>query len=186
MSTGATVSITTLLSAVEASGVCFIRCFIWSGWGSLSTLISSIQSPKEIGARSHLLLRGDKSLASRVRQLLRTMWGGAEDRSSRRRTYAGLGVGVLLSLMFLLALVCQYSSPILKHKSLAYHGLKFLKVMCFQCVGKSIIQTIEETLLLLLLGVRIIWSVAGKLCEMSDILIHHHGSLLQILKFLLL
>jgi hypothetical protein len=46
MSTGETVSITTVLSAVEASGVCFIRCCIWSGWGSLSTLISSIQSLK--------------------------------------------------------------------------------------------------------------------------------------------
>jgi hypothetical protein len=74
--------------------------------GSLSTLISSIRSPKEIDARNHLLLRGDKSLASQVRHLLRTLWGGAKDRSSRCRTYARLGVGVLLSLTLLLALVC--------------------------------------------------------------------------------
>jgi hypothetical protein len=58
--------------------------------------------------------------------------------------------------------------------------------MCFQCIGKSIIQTVEETLLLLLIGVHVIWSVAGKLHETSDILIHHHGSLLHILEFLLL
>jgi hypothetical protein len=30
------------------------------------------------------------------------------------------------------------------------------------------------------------WSAAGKLCEMSDILAHHHISLLQILELLLL
>jgi hypothetical protein len=39
MSVGAMVSIMTLLSTVEASGVHFIRCCILSGWGSLSTLI---------------------------------------------------------------------------------------------------------------------------------------------------
>jgi hypothetical protein len=35
MSTGAIVTITTLLSAVEASGVCCIQCSIWGGWGVL-------------------------------------------------------------------------------------------------------------------------------------------------------
>jgi hypothetical protein len=40
--------------------------------------------------------------------------------------------------------------------------------------------------LLLLVGVHVIWSVARKLCEMSDILAHRHRSFLQILKFLLL
>jgi hypothetical protein len=49
----------------------------------------------------------------------------------------------------------------------------------------STIQSAEETLLLLHVGVHIIGSVAGKLCETSDILAHHHGSLLQILKLLL-
>jgi hypothetical protein len=38
--------------------------------------------------------------------------------------------------------------------------------------------------LLLLIGVHIIGSIAGKLREMSDILAHHHGSLLQILELL--
>jgi hypothetical protein len=40
--------------------------------------------------------------------------------------------------------------------------------------------------LLLLIGIHIIGSVAGKLRETSDILAHHYGYLLQILKLLLL
>jgi hypothetical protein len=96
----------TLLSTVEASGVCFIRCCIWSGWGSMSTLIPSVWSLKKIGAWNHQLLRGNKSLASRSRHQLRALWNGAEDRSSRRRIDidVGPGVGVLLDLMLLLAL----------------------------------------------------------------------------------
>jgi hypothetical protein len=87
--------------------------------------------------------------------------------------------------MLLLALARQYSSPILEHKSLVYHGLKILEVTCFQSIGKSIIQAIEETLLLLLIGVHIIQSIAGKLRETSGILTHCHGSLLQIMELLL-
>jgi hypothetical protein len=45
---------------------------------------------------------------------------------------------------------------------------------------------VEETLLLLLVGIHVIWSVAGKLRETGDVLVHHHGSLLQILELLLL
>jgi hypothetical protein len=63
--------------------------------------------------------------------------------------------------------------------------LEILKVSGFQSIGKSIIQSVEETLLLLLIGVHIIGSIAGKLCEMSDILAHCHGSFLQILELLL-
>jgi hypothetical protein len=81
--TGAMISIMTLLSIVEASGVRFISCCILSGWGSLNTLIPSVKSLKEVGAQNHLLLRGDKSLASRLRHLLRTLWDGAEDRFSK-------------------------------------------------------------------------------------------------------
>jgi hypothetical protein len=40
--------------------------------------------------------------------------------------------------------------------------------------------------LLLLVGIHVVWSVLGKLREMSDILAHYHGSLLQILELLLL
>jgi hypothetical protein len=96
----------TLLSMVEAIGVCFIRCCIWSGWGSLSTLISSIWSLKKIGVRNHLLLRGNKSLVSRSRHPLRALWNRVEDRSSRQRIDidAGPRVGVRLGLMLLLVL----------------------------------------------------------------------------------
>jgi hypothetical protein len=106
MSAGATVSIMTLLSTVEASGVFFIRGCIWSGWGPLSTLIPSVWSLKKIRAWNHLLLRGNKSLASRSRHWLRAQWNGAEDRSNRRRIDidAGPEVGVLLGLTLLLAL----------------------------------------------------------------------------------
>jgi hypothetical protein len=96
----------TLLSTVEASGVCFIRCCIWTGWGSLSTLIQSVWSLKKIRVRNHLLLRGNKFLASRSRHRLRALWNGVEDRSSRQRidNVAGPGVGVWLGLMLLLAI----------------------------------------------------------------------------------
>jgi hypothetical protein len=96
----------TLLSIVEANGVRFIRCCIWSGWGSLSTLIPSVWSLKEIRARNHLLLRGNKSLASRPRHRVRALWNRAEERSSRQRTDVDTrhGVGVLLGLALLLVL----------------------------------------------------------------------------------
>jgi hypothetical protein len=67
----------------------------------------------------------------------------------------GLGVGVLLSLTLMLVLAWQYSSPILKHKSLVYHGLKVLEVSSFQSIGESIIQSIEEILLLLLIDIHV-------------------------------
>jgi hypothetical protein len=98
----------------------------------------------------------------------------------------GSGVGVLLGLRLLLVLVCQYSSPVLEHKSLVYQGLKVLKVTCFQRICKSIVQSIKKTLLLLLVGAHVVGSVAGKLCEMSQILAQRHESLFQILELLLL
>jgi hypothetical protein len=49
------------------------------------------------------------------------------------------------------------------------------------------IPTVSTILtLLLLVGIHIIGSIARKLHEMSDILSHHHGSLLQILELLFL
>jgi hypothetical protein len=126
-------------------------------------------------------------LFGRLRHQLKTLSDGAEDRSSRRGidVDAGPGVGALLTLAFLLALAWQYYSPIFEHKSLVYHGLEILEATCFQSIGKSIIQPVEETPLLLLNGIHIIGSVAGKLCEIGDILTHCHRSLLQILELLL-
>jgi hypothetical protein len=106
MSTGAMISIMTLLSTVEASGVRFIRCCIQSGWGSLSTLIPSVQSLKDVRAWNHPALWGDKSLSSRLRHRLKTLSDGAEDGSSMRRidVHAVPGVGALLGLTLLLVL----------------------------------------------------------------------------------
>jgi hypothetical protein len=105
-STGVMISIMILLSTVEASGVHFIRCWIRSGWGSLSTLIPSVRSLKEVRAWNHLALWGDKSLSSRLRHRLKTLWDGVEDRSSRQRIDidAGPRVGDLLGLTLLHAL----------------------------------------------------------------------------------
>jgi hypothetical protein len=64
--------------------------------------------------------------------------------------------------------------------------LKILEVSGFQSISKSIIQSVVETLLLLLVGIHTIGSIARKLCEMGDVLTHRHGSLLQILELLLL
>jgi hypothetical protein len=64
--------------------------------------------------------------------------------------------------------------------------VKVLKVTCFQSIGKSIVQSIKETLLFLLVSIHIIGNVAGMLHETSDILAYCHGSLLQILELLLL
>jgi hypothetical protein len=65
-----------------------------------------VWSLKNIGARNHLLLRGNKSLSSRLRHWLKTLSDGAEDRSGRRRidVDAGPRVGALLGLTLLLAL----------------------------------------------------------------------------------
>jgi hypothetical protein len=83
-------------------------------------------------------------------------------------------VPALLTLVFLLVLPHQYSSSILEHKGLVYHSLEILKVTCFQRIGKSIIQFVKETLLLLFVVIHVIGSVAGKIREMSDILTDCH------------
>jgi hypothetical protein len=116
---------------------------------------------------------------------LNTLLHRVEGQCSRRRSDTKTRVAALLTLAFLLTLALQYSSPILEHEALVYHGLKNFEVTCFQSIDKSIIQSVKETILLLFVGIHIIGSVAGKLHETSDILAHRHGSLLQILEFLL-
>jgi hypothetical protein len=75
---------------------------------------------------------------------------------------------------------------IFQDKSLVYHSLKVLKFTSFQGVSKSVIQTIEKTILLLFIVVHVVRSIAGLLCEATDILTHSHSSLLYIFKFLFL
>jgi hypothetical protein len=63
--------------------------------------------------------------------------------------------------------------------------LEVLKVSSLQSIGKPIIQAIQETLLFLLICVDLMWGVARQLSELSDVLVHRHGPLFQILKLLL-
>jgi hypothetical protein len=74
---------------------------------------------------------------------------------------------------------------VLQHKSLVHHSIEVLKVTDHS-IGQSIIETIQEILLLFLISVHLIGSIAKHLGKLGDILIHRHGSLLQILEFLLL
>jgi hypothetical protein len=74
---------------------------------------------------------------------------------------------------------------VLQHKSLVHHPLEILKVPGLQSVGQSIIQTIQEALLLLLISVDLMGSIMRQVGELGDILIHRHGSLVQILELLL-
>jgi hypothetical protein len=59
-----------------------------------------------------------------------------------------------------LALALHHSSTIRHHKSLVHHPLEILKVSGLQSVGQSIIQTILEAILLLLISVDFMGSIA--------------------------
>jgi hypothetical protein len=85
-----------------------------------------------------------------------------------------------------LTLALYHASAVLQHKSLVHHPLKVLKVLSLQSIGQSIIQAIQEIFLLLLINVDLMRGIAGQLSEFSDILIHRHGPLFQILKLFLL
>jgi hypothetical protein len=76
-------------------------------WGPLSTLILSVWSLKEVGVSNHLPLWGNKSLCNSLRHRLKTLSDGAKDRFNKLRIDidAGPGVGALLTLVLLLALV---------------------------------------------------------------------------------
>jgi hypothetical protein len=89
-------------------------------------------------------------------------------------------------LMQQLTLALHHTSAILQHKSLVHHPLEVLKVSSLQSIGQSIIQAIKETFLLLLISVDLMRGIAGQLSELSDVLVHRHGPLFQILKLFLL
>jgi hypothetical protein len=89
-------------------------------------------------------------------------------------------------LMHQLTFALHDASMVLQHKSLVHHPLEVLKVSRLQSIGQSIIQAIQETFLLLLISVDLMRGIAGQLSELSDVLIHRHGLLFQILKLFLL
>jgi hypothetical protein len=85
-----------------------------------------------------------------------------------------------------LMFVLHHSSVILQHKGLIHHPLEVLKVSSLQSICHPIIQTIQETLLFLIISVDFMQDVARQLYELGDVLLHRHGPLFQILKLLLL
>jgi hypothetical protein len=62
-------------------------------------------------------------------------------------------------LMHQLTLALHDTSAILQYKSLVHHPLEILKIMGLQSIGQSIIQSIQETLLLLLISVDFMRSI---------------------------
>jgi hypothetical protein len=85
-----------------------------------------------------------------------------------------------------LMLALHHASTVLQHKSLVHHPLEVLKVSSLQSIGQSIIQAIQEIFLLLFISVNLMQGIVGQLSELSDVLIHGHGPLFQILKPFLL
>jgi hypothetical protein len=61
-----------------------------------------------------------------------------------------------------------------------------LKVPGLQSIEQSIIQTVQETFLVLFISVDFMRGISRQLSELGEILIHRHGPLFQILKLLLL
>jgi hypothetical protein len=62
-------------------------------------------------------------------------------------------------LMHQLTLVLHQTSMILQDKSFVHHPLEVLKVLDLQSLGQSIIHTIQEAFLLLLISVHLIGSI---------------------------
>jgi hypothetical protein len=59
-----------------------------------------------------------------------------------------------------LTLVLYHTSMVLQHKSLIHHPLEVLKIPGLQSLGQSIIQAIQETLMLLLISIHFMRIVA--------------------------
>jgi hypothetical protein len=75
----------------------------------------------------------------------------------------GSGATARLILTHQLMLALYHSSVVLQHKSLVHHPLEILKVIEFQSIGQSIIQVIQETLLLLIISVNYMRSIVRQL-----------------------
>jgi hypothetical protein len=83
-------------------------------------------------------------------------------------------------------LVLHHASVVLQHKSLVHHHLEVLKVLSLQSIGQSINQSIQEIFLFLFIGVDFMRGIARQLSELSDVLVHRHRPLFQILKLFVL
>jgi hypothetical protein len=88
-------------------------------------------------------------------------------------------------LMHQLTLALHHSFVILQDKGLVHHPLEVLKVSSLHSIGQPIIQGIQETLLFLLISVDFMRGVVRQLSKLGDVLVHGHGPLFKILKFLL-
>jgi hypothetical protein len=96
------------------------------------------------------------------------------------------GATAWLMLMRQLMLMLYHASVVLQHKSLVHHPFEVLKVLSLQRIGQPIIQAIQETFLLLIISVNLMRGIAGQLGELSNVLVHSHGLMFQILKLFLL
>jgi hypothetical protein len=75
-------------------------------------------------------------------------------------------------------LALHHTSIVLQHKSLVHHSMDVFKVPSLQSVGQSIIQTIQESLMLPFISVDFMRSIARQLTKLGDILVDRHGPLL--------
>jgi hypothetical protein len=101
-----------------------------------------------------------------------------------RRNNTGPGATARLMLMHQLTLALHHTSLVLQYKGLVHHPLKVLKIPGLQSISQSIIQAIQETLMLLFISVNFMQGVTRQLDKLGDVLIHRHGPLFQILKLL--
>jgi hypothetical protein len=97
----------------------------------------------------------------------------------------GPGATARLMLMHQLTLALHHTSTVLQYKGLVHHPLKVLKIPGLQSIGQSIIQAIQEILMLLFISVNFMQGITRQLDELGDVLIHRHGPLFQILKLIL-
>jgi hypothetical protein len=80
-------------------------------------------------------------------------------------------------LMHQLTLALHHAFAVLQHKCLVHHSLEVLKVSSLRSISQSIIQALQETFLLLLIGVDLMRGIVGQLSELSDVHVHRHGPL---------
>jgi hypothetical protein len=110
----------------------------------------------KVGALN-LSLRSLKSLSCNLHPLLLTRM---EDMPLRRTIMEPL-VASLSSSALHLHFALHDSSSVLKDWSLVHHVLKIDKIMSFQCIGETIVQSIEKPILLLLIHIHIVRSIMG-------------------------